>query len=190
MGHRNPQGLFFDNKKNIVFSTEHGPAGGDEININFYPGKKVKNFGWPISSYGEHYKEGGIAYHTGYGRNERENKKYKKWPLYKSHKEHGFLEPLKYFTPSIAISEIISINQNFNTISEHQLFVSAMGNKIDEGDMSLHWFILDKNFKINSHEIVKLNERIRDLTYDENLNKIFLFLESSASIGVLYVDAN
>ena len=46
-----------DSKKNIVFSTEHGPAGGDEININFSPGKIIENFGWPISSYGEHYKK-------------------------------------------------------------------------------------------------------------------------------------
>ena len=70
-GSQKSEGLFFDNKKNIVFSTEHGPAGGDEININFSPGKKIENFGWPKSSYGEHYKEGGIAYHTGYESNER-----------------------------------------------------------------------------------------------------------------------
>jgi len=36
-------------------STEHGPKGGDEININHNPILKIKNFGWPISSYGEHY---------------------------------------------------------------------------------------------------------------------------------------
>ena len=55
MGHRNPQGLFFDNKKNIVFSTEHGPAGGDEININFQTDDSIPNFGWDISSYGIEY---------------------------------------------------------------------------------------------------------------------------------------
>ena len=33
-GHRNPQGLFIDKRKNI-FSSEHGPAGGDEINLIF-----------------------------------------------------------------------------------------------------------------------------------------------------------
>ena len=65
-----------------------------------------------------------------------------------------------------------------------------MGNKIEEGDLSLHWFILDENFAIKSHEVIKLNERIRDLFYDENLNKIFLFLESSASIGVFQVSEN
>ena len=190
MGHRNPQGLLFDNEKNIIFSTEHGPAGGDEININFSPGKIIENFGWPISSYGEHYKDGGIAYHTGYKSNERENKKYKIWPLHKSHQDYGFIEPLKYFTPSIAISEIVSVNKNFNNISDQQIFVAAMGNKIEEGDLSLHWFILNKNFKIRSHNIIKLNERIRDLAYDVNLNKMFLFLESSSSIGVFHVSEN
>ena len=33
MGHRNPQGLFFDKENNIILETEHGPQGGDEINI-------------------------------------------------------------------------------------------------------------------------------------------------------------
>ena len=34
MGHRNPQGLYYDKEKNILIFTEHGPKGGDEININ------------------------------------------------------------------------------------------------------------------------------------------------------------
>ena len=33
MGHRNPQGLFYDSENDILFSTEHGPQGGDEINL-------------------------------------------------------------------------------------------------------------------------------------------------------------
>ena len=50
VGHRNPQGLIVSD--NIVISTEHGPYGGDEINnIKF-----GKNYGYPISSYGELYK--------------------------------------------------------------------------------------------------------------------------------------
>ena len=59
-GHRNPQGLYYDKDKNYIISTEHGPMGGDEININFEPSKNIKNFGWPLASYGEHYsiKEG------------------------------------------------------------------------------------------------------------------------------------
>ena len=51
MGHRNPQGLFYDFKKDIIFSTDHGPEGGDEINIiyedinrkHFRPNKILNN---------------------------------------------------------------------------------------------------------------------------------------------------
>ena len=51
MGHRNPQGLFYDKKSNIIFSTEHGPQGGDEINVDISPDDgKIKNYGWAISS--------------------------------------------------------------------------------------------------------------------------------------------
>jgi hypothetical protein len=50
-GHRNPQGLaLLYNKK--LLSTEHGPNGGDEINLVL----EDKNYGWPIASYGSHYK--------------------------------------------------------------------------------------------------------------------------------------
>ena len=48
-GHRNPQGLFVFNQK--ILSTEHGPKGGDEINLI----KINSNYGWPIASYGEPY---------------------------------------------------------------------------------------------------------------------------------------
>ena len=44
-----------DTKNNIIYSTDHGPQGGDEINIDTSPGENVKNYGWAISSYGEHY---------------------------------------------------------------------------------------------------------------------------------------
>ena len=52
-GHRNPQGLHYDNVNDLIISTEHGPWGGDEINII----SQYNNFGWPISSYGKHYCE-------------------------------------------------------------------------------------------------------------------------------------
>ena len=36
-GLRNPQGLYYDKNNNIILSTDHGPQGGDEININLNP---------------------------------------------------------------------------------------------------------------------------------------------------------
>ena len=44
LGHRNPQGLYYSKKFDFIISTEHGPKGGDEININHKPQKKIKNF--------------------------------------------------------------------------------------------------------------------------------------------------
>jgi glucose/arabinose dehydrogenase len=50
-GHRNPQGLAIDQSNGRIWSHEHGPQGGDEINLV----KPGKNYGWPILSYGINY---------------------------------------------------------------------------------------------------------------------------------------
>ena len=50
-GHRNPQGLVFNPYTNEIMETEHGPRGGDEVNII----KKGKNYGWPLVSFGINY---------------------------------------------------------------------------------------------------------------------------------------
>ena len=56
MGHRNPQGLSYVKDLNLIINSEHGPKGGDEINFNYLnKTSKIKNFGWPIASYGEPY---------------------------------------------------------------------------------------------------------------------------------------
>jgi hypothetical protein len=174
MGHRNPQGLTFLNTKNILIETEHGPKGGDEINlINLNNSLKINNFGWPISSYGKHY--GG--------------KKSKIAPLYKSHKDHKFIEPLLHFTPSIGISEIINVDEFFYKNKDYyHFFVSALGyqNQINEGDQSLHLIKLnrkDLNIIETKKERIILNERIRDL-HSKN-QEILLSLESSPALGLI-----
>ena len=40
IGHDNPQGIFYDSINDTIFSTEHGPKGGDELNINSHPSIK------------------------------------------------------------------------------------------------------------------------------------------------------
>lgn len=50
-GHRNPQGLAFDPATGLLWETEHGPRGGDELNVI----EKGKNYGWPVISYGINY---------------------------------------------------------------------------------------------------------------------------------------
>ena len=50
-GHRNPQGLLYDTISGNLWSIEHGPRGGDEINLI----EKGANYGWPVISYGKEY---------------------------------------------------------------------------------------------------------------------------------------
>jgi len=169
MGHRNPQGLLFDKENNFILETEHGPKGGDEINlikIDKMNKNKIQNYGWPMASYGEHY---------GSTEDIKTKKKYEKYPLYKSHSEHGFIEPLKSFVPSIAISEIVKIGQN-------KYVVSSMGRN-RSGDKSLYFFELNNEKKIINLEQIKVFERVRDLKFKDN--KLYLFMEETSSIGVI-----
>ena len=50
-GHRNPQGLAFDSTTQRLWEIEHGPRGGDEINLIL----KGRNYGWPVVSHGKEY---------------------------------------------------------------------------------------------------------------------------------------
>jgi len=163
MGHRNPQGLILDKENNFILETEHGPQGGDEINlvdINKVDKGIIQNYGWPISSAGEHYL----------GKIDSNKKKYEKYPLYKSHSEHGFIEPLKSFVPSIGISEIVKIGKN-------KYVVSSMVGK------SLYFFELNQQKQIINLNRVEVFERVRDLKFKNN--QLFLFMEDTASIGVI-----
>ena len=163
MGHRNPQGLFYNEDENFLLEAEHGPQGGDEINVIKLDYNSIQNFGWAISSYGEHYG----------GKNALENKnKYEKYPLHKSHSEHGFIEPLKYFNPSIGISQIIGLD------NKKQYVVASLKAH------SLYFFEYLYNNKENNFNIVKkldIGERIRDMIYYNN--KLYLYLEDTASLA-------
>ena len=76
-GHRNPQGLFIHPETKQLWLQEHGPKGGDEINLI----KKGGNYGWPVITYGKSY----IGFKIGEGTHKKEME-----------------QPVKYFTPSIA----------------------------------------------------------------------------------------
>lgn len=163
MGHRNPQGLLYDKENNFIISTEHGPRGGDEINIidieSIYKNEEILNFGWAISSYGEHYGE------------KKQNKtKYEKYPLYKSHSKHGFIEPIKSFVPSIGIAENVKIGDNKYVLSSMR-------------DRSIYFFNLDQEKNIINFDRVEVFERVRDLKFHDN--KLYLFMEDTASIGII-----
>ncbi len=62
MGHRNPQGLFFDTQTGNLWEHEHGPRGGDELNLI----KAGANYGWPIATTGTDYNGAMITPHKSY----------------------------------------------------------------------------------------------------------------------------
>jgi glucose/arabinose dehydrogenase len=76
-GNRNPQGLFFDKVTNRLWEVEHGPKGGDELNLL----EKGKNYGWPVITYGINYNGTPITDIT---------------------EKEGMEQPVKYWVPSIA----------------------------------------------------------------------------------------
>ncbi len=166
-GHNNPQGITFSEERNTIFSAEHGPQGGDEVNVNdLSDGKEtIKNFGWPQASYGEHY---------GYPSDDI-NYLYEMAPLLKSHKKNGFVEPLDYFVPSIGISDI--------QYHKDKLFVGSMGDSKDQGDLTLYIYELDNQNNIKTKNSVLLNQRIRDLHIINE--KLFMFLESTGTLSIV-----
>jgi glucose/arabinose dehydrogenase len=104
-GHRNPQGLEFNPYNNNIVSTEHGPQGGDEVNIIV----KGENYGWPIVSYGINYDDSDISG--------------------KSH--NGYKEPVFYWDPSIATSQIILLkDKNHNDWFRSYLVCGMKSNAI------------------------------------------------------------
>lgn len=76
-GHRNPQGLVYDGERKVLWEMEHGPRGGDEINLV----RKGANYGWPKQGYGKEY-----------------------WGPIRvgEDKVKGTIQPIKVYDPSIA----------------------------------------------------------------------------------------
>ena len=165
-GHRNPQGLLVD--KGIILSTEHGPYGGDEINKIILDG----NYGWPLSSYGENYK-----YSTKILKDRND------YILKKSHYDYNYIEPIYSFVPSIGISEIIKVPNNFSKYWKNNYLITSLNGR------SLYRVLFDKNYsKIIFAEKILIGERIRDIKYNKQTNSFILALEESGSIGILKVD--
>ena len=161
LGHRNPQGLFFVKDKELIINSEHGPKGGDEINLNFInTTKEINNFGWPIASYGIEYD----------GTD----------PYKKSHKAFGFIEPFKNFSESIGISEILFMKDG-SFLDGNYLLTSSLRAS------SIYLIQIDEIFSkiLDEDRIFFSNQRIRDIEYDKDLNVIFIMFEVTPSIGVL-----
>jgi len=146
-GHRNPQGLFIDNDNNI-FSTEHGPTGGDELNFII----QNNNHGWPLATYGTNYKSSDAYI--------KEANDYKKvWPLDITENTHNFFyKPLFSWGNTLGISNLIVYENNYFTKWNRNLIISTLASK------QLIRMVFDyDNKSIIYKENIKLDKRIRDI---------------------------
>ena len=134
-GHRNPQGLVWDGVNQRLWSIEHGPRGGDELNLI----ERGGNYGWPIISYGKEY-----ASFRAVGEG--------------THKE-GMEQPKKFYIPSIAPGSLIQYSGDAFPEWKGDLFAGALKlrhiNRIE----------LDQEGNAIAEErlLEDLNERIRAL---------------------------
>jgi len=152
-GHRNPQGLYYDKQREELFSSEHGPRGGDEINLI----SKSANYGWPIITYGKEYY-GPISIGEG------------------THKK-GLIQPLKVYIPSIAPSSLLVYSGKLFKEYKGKLFLGALKLR------HLNVITLDKNQKaIKEERLLKdLDERIRNVIEDQE-GYIYISIDSGKII--------
>ena len=100
-GHRNPQAIIVHAEKDAVFAHEHGPDGGDEINV-IVPGR---NYGWPITTHGKDYSGAAISPFT---------------------ELHGTVDPMLHWTPSIAPAGMALVNGDKYPKWQGNLMVAAL----------------------------------------------------------------
>jgi len=176
VGHRNPQGLFTYN--NYILSTEHGPRGGDEINLI----KKNNNYGWPCKTLGTLYSYEFTALDDDM------------WPNKEVLKGNGcnenliFSDPLYSWTPSINDGPIAP-SQGFHYKGD---YFKKYKNNIIIGSLaatSLFRMVLSDELKIINIERININERIRDLMELDD-GKILIYTDGGSLIVLTKVINN
>ncbi len=106
-GHRNVQGLAYDAANGIIYSEEHGPKGGDEINILM----SGANYGWPVITYGVNYDG---------------------TPVSSIQKKDGMEQPITFWVPSIAPSGLAFYDGDKYPGWTGDLFAGALGGPAGE----------------------------------------------------------
>lgn len=133
MGHRNPEGITRTRDGN-VWTTEHGPQGGDELNLLH----RQANYGWPNVTYGTDY--GSIA-----------------WPLSHDQGRHSdYQQPATAWVPSIGVSDVTALDGELFPIWRDNLLVGSLASR------SLYRLVVADN-RVVLQEPIALNKRVRDI---------------------------
>lgn len=109
-GNRNPQGLVYDKENDRIYESEHGPMGGDELNLI----QKGKNYGWPVITYGQNYDG---------------------TPITEITEKEGMEQPLTYYVPSIATAGIALVTSDRYPAWKGDILIGALAkmhiNRVD-----------------------------------------------------------
>ena len=133
-GHRNAQGIVLLNNKDLL-AAEHGPRGGDEINLI----KQGADYGWPFVTYGQPYGSGDYVRPT------------------KTGTHAGFIEPLTYWVPSIAPTELVQLPKDGWGQWSNQLLLGTLR------EQAVVFIKLDQKLAVVDQQKVDVGHRIRDL---------------------------
>ena len=134
-GHRNPQGIAYDKVHHRLWVIEHGPRGGDEINLVV----AGRNYGWPVISYGKEY--------------------WGPFPVGEGTAREGMEQPVKQYTPSIAPGSLILYSGKAFPAWRGNLFTGALVLR------HLNRVTIDNQARAVGEErmLTELKERIRAL---------------------------
>jgi glucose/arabinose dehydrogenase len=135
LGHRNPQGLYFDRATGTLWETEHGPQGGDELNVI----EKGKNYGWPVIGYGVNYTLG--------------------TEIHASRNKEGMEQPKAFFVPSIGISGLMMYTAEQFPNWKGNLFTGGMAGNYRQ----LVRFSVNGTTVTNRESLLPREYRIRDV---------------------------
>jgi glucose/arabinose dehydrogenase len=134
LGHRNIQGLAIHPQTGEVWANEHGPQGGDELNML----EPMKNYGWPVIGFGVNYRTGAII-HSG------------------THRE-GMVQPRHVWVPSIGISGLMIYSGDKFPQWKGNFFVGGM-----VGEQVVRLTHDSKRGFINTELLAQGLGRVRDL---------------------------
>jgi cytochrome c2 len=159
MGHRNHQGIVVT--KEGVFTTEHGPQGGEELNLisrERIRRGEITNFGWPAETYG-------VDYNT------------TSWPFSVRQQRHSrFEKPVFAFIPSVGLSNITYV-KGFHPDWDGSLLLASLK------DTSLYRTIYDGG-KVRFMERIPIGYRIRYVHQSGN-GAIVMFHDDQAALTIL-----
>ncbi|MGM0506227.1 MAG: PQQ-dependent sugar dehydrogenase [Bacteroidota bacterium] len=134
-GHRNPQGLVIHPETQAVYAVEHGPQGGDELNL----AKPGENYGWPVIGFGVNYGEGE--------------------PLHDKVNDPDLLKPVYHWTPSIAPGGLTYYNDDAFPEWNGSFFVGGLSNNYRE----LSRVVVDGDQFVSAERMLPGEYRIRDI---------------------------